>query len=51
MSDWKIARVILRTIIALCKAILKIIGNNQTAQTHCDPACDDDPELPSKFSD
>lgn len=50
MSDWRIARLILRTVIAVCKAILKIIGNNDAAVHHCDPAEPEDPELPDEFT-
>jgi len=51
MSDFRILRLILRTVIALAKAVLRIIGNNKAAQAHCDPVHDDDCELPSKFSE
>lgn len=51
MSDFRILRLILRTLIALAKAVLRIIGNNDAAQAKYDPAIDDDPELPSKFSE
>ena len=50
MSDWRIARLILRTVIAVCKAALRIIGNNEAAQKHCDPAEEPDCELPDNFS-
>lgn len=50
MSDWRIARVILRTVIALCKAMLKIIGNNEAAQRHCDPTEEPDCKLPDNFT-
>lgn len=49
MSDWRIARLILRTVIAVAKALLKIIGNNEAAQKHCDPAEEPDIELPRDF--
>lgn len=50
MSDFRIARVILRTIIALAKAMLRIIGNNAASQNHCDPAEDPKCELPEDFT-
>lgn len=50
MSDFRIARVILRTVIALARAMLRIIGNNEAAQKHCDPAKEPDCELPDDFS-
>jgi len=51
MTDFRILRLILRTIIALAKAVLRIIGNNDAAQARSNPGQDDDPELPSKFSE
>lgn len=51
MSDFRILRLILRTIIALAKAVLRIIGNNEAARAKCDPARDADPELPPNFSE
>lgn len=48
--DLKLLKLALRTLIAIAKAVLRIINNNDSAVHHCDPAEEEDPELPDEFT-
>jgi len=50
MKELVLLKLALRTLIAIAKAILRIINNNDAAVQGCDPAEDEDPDLPDSFT-